>query len=306
LQEIITARRLATDRTARVRTAALQVRLLVKLERHSDAARLADSLLALDATAPPQAARYLAGVAALVGRTFTATRWARVAAEELAGRRAPNEPALPTAPIRDAGALIIFAANANEPDSVRRLVSLISGQLAAVASPAQRTVVRAMLLDWAVTLAFADLGITPVHRAEAGGNLHMEIEWALARGDQDRARERLRALRAMGDRERPGDAGFDAIALEAELRLALGDTASAVSVLDQTLAAAPSSGRQLVEGLAESAGYGRAVARRIALAQAAGDAPVARRWARTYIDLYPNAEGNTRRVMQAMRSIARP
>jgi hypothetical protein len=110
----------------------------------------------------------------------------------------------------------------------------------------------------------------------------------------------------MGDRERPGDAGFDAIALEAELRLGLGDTASAVSLLDQTLAATPSSGRQLVEGLAESAGYGRAVARRIALAQAAGDQQVARRWAQVYVDLYANAEGNTRRVMQSMRSIARP
>ena len=306
LPEIIAARRLATDRTSRVRTAARQVRLLVKLERYSDAARLADSLLALDATAPPQTARYLAGVAALVGRPFTAARWARVAAEELAGSRAPNEPALPLGPTRDAGALIIFAANANEPDSVRRLVSRISGQLAAVASPAQRTVVRAMLLDWAVTLAFADLGITPMHRAEAGGNLHMETEWAMARGDSGTAQERLRALRAMGDRERPGDAGFDAIALEAELRLALGDTASAVSVLDQTRAAAASSGRQLVEGLAESAGYGRAVARRIALARAAGDAPIARRWAQVYVDLYANAEGNSRRVMQSMRSIAAP
>ncbi len=303
LPEIITARRLATDRAARVRTAARHVRLLVKLERYSDAARLADSLLALDATAPPQAARYLAGVAALVGRPFTAARWARAAAEELAASRSPNEPGLPLGPAREAAALIIFAANANEPDSVRRLVSRISGQLATVASPAQRTPVREMLLDWAVTLAFANLGITPVHRAQAGGNLHMEIEWALARGDRGAAQERLRTLRAMGDRERPGDAGFDAIALEAELRLALGDTASAVAVLDQTLAATPSSGRQLVEGLAESAGYGRAVARRVALA--AGDPPVARRWAQIYSDLYANAEGNTRRVMQSMRSIAR-
>ena len=306
LPETITARRLATDRAARVRTAAQHVRLLVKLERYTDAARLADSLLVPDAAGPPQAARYLAGVAALVGRPFTAARWARVAAEELAGSRAPNEPALPLGPARDAAALIIFAANANEPDTVRRLVSRISGQLAAVASPAQRTVVRAMLLDWAVTLAFADLGITPVHRAQAGGNVHMEIEWALARGDSGTARERLRALRAMGDRERPGDAGFDAIALEAELRVGLGDTASAVSLLDQTLAAAPSSGRQLVEGLAESAGYGRAVARRIALARAAGDSPVAQRWAQVYVDLYANAEGNTRRVVQSLRSIARP
>ncbi len=304
LPEIIAARRLATDRTSQVRTAALQVRLLVKLERYSNAARLADSLLALGATAPPQAARYLAGVAALVGRPFTAARWARVAAEELAGRRPPTEPALPPGPTRDAGALIIFAANANEPDSVRRLVSRIGVQLAAVASPAERTAVRANLLDWAVTLAFADLGITLMHRAEAGGNLHMEIEWAMARGDSSAARERLRALRALGDLERPGDAGFDAIALEAELRLALGDTASAVSVLDQTLAAAASSGRQLVEGLAESAGYGRAVARRVALA--AGDAPVARHWAQVYVDLYANAEGNTRRVLQSMRSIAAP
>lgn len=306
LSETIAARRLATDRTARVRTAAQHVRLLVKLERYTDAARLADSLLALDATAPPQAARYLAGAAALTGRPYTAARWARVAAEELAGNRAPNEPALPLGPTREAAALIVFAANANEPDSVRRLVSRIGGQLAAVTSPSQRTVMREILLDWAVSLAFADLGITSVHRAQAGGNLHMEIEWAMSRGDKGRAQERLRALRAMGDLERPGDAGFDAIALEAELRLGLGDTASAVSLLDQTLAATPSSGRQLVEGLAESAGYGRAVARRIALARAGGDAPVARRWAQVYVDLYSNAEGNTRRVLQSMRSIARP
>ena len=303
LSEIIAARRLATDSATRIRAAALQIRLLVKTNQDAAAASLADSLLATRFV-PHGAARYLAGVAALVGRTNTAARWARQAAEELVDLRPLADPPLPLEPTRDASALLVFAASGTEPDSVRLLLARVEVRLAAVSSAAQRFAIRQNLLDWSATLAYPQVGLSSLHRRSAGGNSHMEIEWEIAHGDTAAAGKALRALRAFGERERPGDAGFDAVALEAELRLMLGDSVIASTLLEQTLDATEASGRQLVEGLAESAGFGRALSLGAQLAQRRGARSSARRWAQTYVDLMSGAEGHTRDVLRSMRGIA--
>jgi TolB-like protein len=303
LSEIKAARRLATDSATRIRAAALQIRLLVKTDQDAAAANLADSLLATQSV-PHGTARYLAGVAALVGRANTAARWARQAAEDLVDLQPFADPPLPLEPTRDASALLVFAASGTEPDSVRQLLARVEVRLAAVSSAAQRFTIRQNLLDWSTTLAYPKLGLSSLHRRSAGGNSHMEIEWEIAHGDTAAARRTLRALRAFGERERPGDAGFDAVALEAELRLTLGDSATASTLLEQTLDATESSGRQLVEGLAESAGFGRALSLGAQLAERRGARSAARRWAQTYVDLMSGAEGHTRDVLRSMRGIA--
>jgi hypothetical protein len=77
---------------------------------------------------------------------------------------------------------------------------------------------------------------------------------------------------------RPGDVSIDQIHQEAELRLAIGDTAAAAALLDRSLSGLPTLGFQLVDHVPESAALVRAMALRAALARQAGDSRTAARW----------------------------
>jgi hypothetical protein len=134
------------------------------------------------------------------------------------------------------------------------------------------------------------LGPTAVHRERAGGNLHLEAQWALARGDTAGVRERLERLGALAAVSRPGDQGGDGVFLEASIRLAIGDSAGAIGVLDESLGALPSAGRWLATDYSATAGLARCLALRAELAGRAGDAAVARRLGGTLAELWRSAD----------------
>lgn len=296
---------LARTRAMKVRLAATRVRLLVKSGRLEQGAALADSLL----KTPPATARdalLLAGVAALVGRTGTAARWARQGASLLATDPASGELRVPVAPAREALALLVFAANGLDADSVRLLANRVERLIESAAPQASRAPLRRELLDWSATLAYPLVGPSPLLRRDWGGNVHMGAEYALTQGDTARARAWLAHLDRLAEREHPGDAGIDAMALQMELSQLVGDTSSAVSIADRTFHALPESGRQLVDRLPESAALPRLLLRRaeIALRRGAGDE--AQPWIQRFVLLTPNAEGATLAARRRLLSVAVP
>jgi hypothetical protein len=174
------------------------VRLLVKSGSLVDAARLADSLLTSTLTGRPESALMLAGVAALTGRAFVAARWARAGSDSMVSNPLAPGQFLPLPPLREASALLAYAAAGDMADSVRALAQRVDAMIARAVALAQRLTIRRTLMDWPLTLAWPDLGPSPLHRASAEGNVHMEAEWALAHADSSRARAKLAQLEQQG------------------------------------------------------------------------------------------------------------
>lgn len=296
---------LARTPTMRVRLAGTKVRLLVKSGRLAEGAALADSLL----QAPPATAGdalLLAGVAALTGRTSTAARWARQGASAIATDPASGELRVPVAPAREALALLVFAANGLDADSVRLLSERVERLIESAAPQSSRAAIRRDLMDWSATLAYPLVGPSPLLRRDGGGNVHMSAAYALARGDTAHARAWLAQLDRLAEREHPGDAGIDAMALQMELSQLVGDTASAAAIADRTFHALPESGRQLVERLSESAALPRLLLRRAELALQRGARDEAQPWVERFLLLTPNAEGATLAARRRLLATAVP
>jgi hypothetical protein len=287
------ARQLARAPDAQVRLFAWQVRVHIKLGQFAAAAALADSLVNSPAALDAGDAQLLASVNALVGRTAESARWARRAAPAIAIDPATGTPRFPVAPAREAMALLVFAATGLDADSIRALLRRVEALIAASAPRAEVRGVREAMLDWPVTLAYPTVGASPLLRTPAGGNVHMEAAYALSRGDRPAALVALHQLEEMSAPGLPGDAGYDAIALETELLQLAGDTTAAETLATLTFNALAASGRQVGERVSESAAFPRFLLRWSELAAQRGDSTEARRRARLLAELTPRATGAT-------------
>jgi len=161
---------------------------------------------------------------------------------------------------------------------------------------------REALLDVPAVLAFPERGPGPTHRAKAGGNYLLGIQWRLAQGDTAGVRQELSRIHAVQRNLRPGDISFDATYLEARLLLALGDTAAAAERLDLSLQALSTLGSDILD-LPQAAALVRGMALRAELADGAGDSTTARRWSRAVLTLWSDADAELRPTIASMRRI---
>lgn len=305
LETLETARGLADDAGRRAMMAAEKVKLLVKFgapEQLTDARLLADSVLSTDMTATRDEMRTLAVVAALTGRAHRAARLVRDAA-------APFEwtVRLPAAVMGPAAALDAYAALGAPEDSIVANEDLFEAALENRVAPEDRPIARSMLLRRAASLSYLS------HRLDSFEALARETSYpvlraqgAHARGDHAEALQVLTDIREARRRAnlRPAEISFDALLPESALWAALGDTATAVVVLDGTLNTLRWSEPGSLTDAVRAASLVRAMAFRAELAAATGDLSTARRWATTVATLWADADEPLQPVVRRMRRIA--
>ncbi|HXM39344.1 MAG TPA: serine/threonine-protein kinase [Gemmatimonadales bacterium] len=301
------ARALTRDPAQAIRTAVAETRLLFKLERFGEAAALADSTLAAAPAEPgPLDARRLAGLAVLTGRVYPAARLLRLTAPidtpiTWDGLEVPDAPI----PVKQAGlALMAYASLGAPPESLRALKTRVDQRVSSWAGPVSRERMRLAVLHVPMGLAFDAIGVSDVHRRDAGGDYVLEIQWAIAHGDTAAARAELARQAGLRTRSRAGDVAIDGTYGEARVLLQLGDTAAAVALLDLSLQALPTLGTSLLEQPEQVGCALRAMALRAELASRAGDDATATRWARAVTTLWANADPPLEPVMRQMRALA--
>jgi tetratricopeptide (TPR) repeat protein len=301
------ARGLTHDPEQALRSAVAEVRLLFKLERFGDAAALADSVLAAaPAEAGPLTARRLAGLAVLTGRVYDAARFLRLSAPldtpiTWDGLAVPDAPI----PVKQAGlALLAYASLGAPAESLRALKARVDQRVTSWAGPVSRERLRLAVLHVPMGLAFESIGLSDVHRADAGGDYILEVQWAIAHGDTAAARAELGRQAALRTRSRAGDIAVNGTYGEAQALLQLGDTAAARVLLDLSLQALPTLGTYLLEQPEQVGCAVRAMALRAELASRAGDDATAVRWARAVTTLWAKADPPLEPSLQRMRALA--
>jgi tetratricopeptide (TPR) repeat protein len=303
------ARRVSEEIIQTLRLAVSEVRLLVKLDSLGHARRQADSLLRIWRTPspPPEAAAYLAGLAALTGHIHRAAELWRsawrdsvVIASDGSAVQAPPE-------IMDAALpLLVYSSLGAPPDSIVLLERRVESRVKGYVAPTRRRAVGQAVLDQPAMLAFPDIGVRSVHRARAGAYYLIEMQWALAHGDTATVRTALARKRAERQGAAPGQISIDYTYQEARLLLALGDTAAAIEHIDHPLVALPSLGTVLLWWVTQPGGLVRAMALRAELAARARDAATAQRWARAVLALWSDADVELRPTVERMRTLAGP
>jgi eukaryotic-like serine/threonine-protein kinase len=121
-----------------------------------------------------------------------------------------------------------------------------------------------------------------------------QIQQGFARGDTKLVRALLDSSAAVARQGRPGDKSLDYTFQEAWIRVAIGDTAIAIGLLDNVLGALPSFSSDNLQEIGAAGASAQAMILRSRLAAARGDMKAARQWARAASLLWATADAAVR------------
>jgi DNA-binding SARP family transcriptional activator len=297
-RELAQARGLAREPDQRLRLAIVQVRLWLRVEDFRHARTAADSVLQQWRTPGPRDAAALAPLALLTGRVEQARALMRAAVPETPFNTPQGEYVTVPGPVALAAAdALVFAGLGLEPETGEAEVAL--GRLVdAWIDPADRLKVRAAVLNGSRRLSFggnlARVRAAPLEMPD----FVVEMQQMLARGDAAGARARLEALAQGRGTRRPGDVTLDFAYPEAELHLALGDTARALQELDRALLALEAVAPSVLTRVEQTGGLLRAMRLRAQLAESRRDVPTATRWRTALSTLWSGGDARLRRSIR--------
>ena len=302
LDAVRQARLLARDPLQALRLAVMEARLLMKLGDYRGTRAIIDSALS---SAPESApvARLLVGPALLVGRVRRAATLATIGFEneELYGAHEGRGIMAP------AWELLTFSSAGGPRDTIMALRRRVSAAIDNYVAPERREEIRVATLDDPAVEAFPELGVTDRHRFGAESNYLLRMQLAFARGDRAAAKAGLDSLWALRREWRAPSLSIDGTYLEAALYADVGDTAAAVQVLEAALNAPLNLDTYTLTWITLPGNLVRAMVLRAQLAAAAGDAPVAARWANAVVALWSGADADLRQTVDSMRQLsARP
>lgn len=296
--ELARARALTTDAEARLRMNIAQVRLYVRVADFPRARALADSTLRQWRTPGPRDASSLGPLAVLTGRVEQARVLMRVAAPEGAFYTPRGQPVQVPPPLAQAQAdAVLYAALGLEPEAGEAESALLR-LVEAWIEPAARGPVHTALLNGSRRLSFrtsaARVRRLPLQEVDPV----LEMQQMLAQGNAAGARARLAALLEGRGPRRPGDLTAEFTLAEAEVHLALGDTAGALAELDRSLLALEALPLTVLDRVEETAGLLRAMRLRAELAEARGDPRTAARWRGALATLWSGGDSRLRRTLR--------
>jgi DNA-binding SARP family transcriptional activator len=296
--ELARARTLATDPEARLRMNIAQVRLYVRVGDFPRARALADSTLRQWRTPGPRDAMSLAPLAVLTGRVEPARVLMRAGVPQVTFLTPRGQPVQVPAPLAQAQAdAVLYAGLGLEPEGGEAEAALLR-LVEAWIEPGARATVHTALLNSSRRLSFpgnaAQVRRLPLQEADPV----LEMQQMLAAGDAAGARARLATLLEGRGPRRPGDLTADFTYVEAELHLALGDTAAALAELDRSLLALEALPLSVLHRVEETAGLLRAMRLRAELAAARGDARTAARWRGALSTLWSGGDPRLRRTLR--------
>ncbi|MGH7630709.1 MAG: protein kinase domain-containing protein [Gemmatimonadales bacterium] len=301
LGSVVAARRASRDTAAALRLAVAETRIRLKLGEFRVARRLADSLLANASAGSAATAGTLAALAGLTGRVTRAA--ALLARSEPSFEDSTGVPVSVPGPVSEAALeYVAYAALGAPPESLEATGRRIRRLVEAYVEPSRREVVGAALFGESGVLAFQALPPTLRPPLRGPHPLNPALE-AFRRGDAGRARAVLAELRGRRRYILPGSIAADGTLVEAWLMTQLGDSAEAAAFLDLSLGSLPTQRTALLAETPQAAGLVRAMALRAELADAAGDAATARRWAEAVVTLWSDAEPPLQPIVLRMRSL---
>ena len=296
--ELERARALAREPQLRLRLSVSQVRLWLRVGDFARARAAADTALQAWRTPGMRDAQALAPLAVLTGRVEQARSLLRTAAPGSAFYTPQGEPVEVPVPLAEAAAdALLFAVLGLEPQAAEAETALLR-LVETWVEPEERARARSVLLNGARRMGFAG-NVARVRAAPLEyPDFVVEMQQLAARGDGQGARARLRALIEGGGPRRAGDLTADFAYGEAQLHLALGDTAEAVEELDRALLALEALPSGMTSRVEETGGLLAAMRLRARLAAAARDAPTAARWRTALATLWADGDPRLRRSLR--------
>lgn len=277
-EEFRRARALSRTRAEQIALMMDELRVRVKTSEFARVRALADSVLVLTDSADTRSTAARARVLALTGRTN--------ALLALYARDDDGETAIlpdgrtfvPHAELaRSAGALMVHAMMWSSRDSAAAALAAFETALRRFTPRSGRDSVRVALAGRALTLGTPVLGAAVTLTLPPGTGI-LAAQQALARGDIERVRAELEAQAARRAFYPSSIVSIDAVAQEAWLRLAVGDTASAERMLGDALDGLPAQGTRLLASDADAASLRHLMFLRAELAARRGDGVAAARW----------------------------
>jgi hypothetical protein len=291
------ARVLSTDAEQRLRLAAADVRLHLKLGDFGRAAATTDSVLNAERDAPPSHNAQLAALAALAGRTGLATRYLSATKFQFSADEVPSVK-------QPLSALTMRAALGVCDDSTRALPETIIRTMTSYVGPADRQRTVDHLLGRPLSLAVSCLRPEATLRIQQPLSFVLRTQQVAARGDRAGVRRMLDSLDASRRGMRPGSVSIDAIVEEAWLAEFSGDAQGAAARLDVALTALPTLSAFVLTEPVMSASVGRAMAYRAELASRLGDPSTAALWASRVLTLWSHADASLAQTLGRMRRLA--
>ena len=258
VEELQQAIRLTTIPHRRLEMGVDRVRLFLKAGEYAAVNRMADSLLRSASTADSASDSLLAGVAILIGRAgqsaeFLESLWRN---QVLNTKR---DIAVAEA-LRDASVFRSLAALGVCGDTLSRLEARIDKSLAAVLREQEAAAFRDAYLSRSLQLSASCTGFRPALRTTSDRDFLVRVERAMADGHPDRATAILDTV----DRQRAAvprsEVSLDYVVQESIVRLALGDTARAVSDLSASVEGLRRSASFVLGRVEQPAAVGRALA----------------------------------------------
>jgi serine/threonine protein kinase len=283
----------------KVRLAATKTRILLKLRRFDEAARLADSVLAWPSRdVSPRIAQQVddvfASLAALTGRTSRllaihgkyAARYPVPAASSPSGF-------LPAEVGGDAFRLYDFSMMGGPADSITTVAQRVSQKLEGLFPASRLDALRTVILRAPYGLAAPVIGPTLVGALDLAEDPFVKASRALAAADIRRARVHTDSLGAIRSAFAPGEITMDGILEHAWLLTAVDDTAGAVRLLDNALRGlSKMPANTLREGIAAS--LVRAIMLRAEIALKQNDRRTAETWTSAARALWGNGDPEPR------------
>jgi hypothetical protein len=299
------ARTLASDSREQLRLAVTETRLALKTSRFARARALADSILHAHLKPDTIEAVQIAGLAALLGRSHLTARLFAVGGRDSAFTSFSGLQTIQPLALASTGlGLWGYAALGAPRDSITALARRVDSLVKIWITPARRIVVSDALLDFPRMWAFPLLGTRPVQRSRPGFG-HVQLLHDLEAGDTTAIRERFARLRVLRVGLRTGDVAMTVTYEEARVLLAIGDTATAVELLDRSIGAPATLGTDVLDNMAQAAALVRAMILRAQLAERAGDDATARLWAGAVVELWSDSDNaELRETVGRMRQIA--
>ncbi len=299
LGEIMAARRLATDSSDMVKYAATQVRLLLKTWQMDAARALADSLLRAWRNPNAIEAEYLAGLAALVGRTNLAAALAeRSDSANASLRRHVPSRRIAADLLKSVRRFNAYAAFGGPRDSLVQIADRVDAMLSRYLDPRETASTWHLLMDDGLGISVLDMPVPSRHPLEPHNYL-LEAALLLGRGDTAAARRVLGV--EFDDQAPPGERAAVTVLQSSRLALRLGDTVRATNHLVGTLTNLAVAPTLLIDEPIQAAALVRALALTAELARRRGDTALSRRFAGLVVTLWSGCDPEWRPLLERMR-----
>jgi tetratricopeptide (TPR) repeat protein len=301
LAAIHRARALARDADQRGRIGGREVSIRFKRSEFALARTLADSVLAEVGDAGHADLRLLGGLAGLTGKLERATVFARISGAFLPA----SGPDIPKSVSAPAAAFFTNAAFGVCGPATDRIEQDLDRAISSGFSEDDRERARAELKSRPISLLAPCTNGMASLKIPNTTDKPLRMQQALARRDSRLLKLLLDSATAVTRTQRPSDLSLDYAYQLAWIRVASGDTASAIQYLDIVLGALPGLSSTSLRDIATAAAAVRTMALRAELAATQRDSQTSRRWANAVVALWGGADPPLQQqVVGRMRSLA--